>query len=196
MSAIVLMHLLSITAARYNVYNHPRENLIQFVYTYFIERVTGLDNNTELSQGLYEKIYFHVNCMTYRELTTALRNPFPTITYSHEELLLLIENYRIFQISRHHVPLLGRDYTKKIVIELTPSRENTEECFICCDKKCSIKTSCGHEYCHDCICGILFENKNKTSPPLCSFCKAPFGKFLVSETCAFSTLSDFIQNLS
>jgi hypothetical protein len=180
----------------YNVYPHPRDNLIQFVYTYCIERVSGLDENTLLSQGLYEKIYFHVNGMTYRELTTALRNPLPTITYSHEQLLLLIENYRILQISRRRVPLLGRDYAKKIVIDLTPSRENAEECFICCDNKCSLKTSCGHEYCDDCISSILFENKNKTSHPLCSFCKTPFSKFIVTDTFVFSTLTEFIQKLS
>lgn len=184
----------------FNMYESPRDNLIHFVYNYFIERVSGLDEISSLTQGLYDKIYFHVNGMTYRELKTALKNPIPTINYCHAELLFLIENYRILQISQHIVhtttPLLGKHYAKKITIQLTPHNHDTNECFICCDKNCSVKTACGHEYCDECIMSILIENKNKTTPPLCSFCNTPFSKFIISDTFTFSLLNEFIQKLS
>ena len=176
----------------FNIYISPRDNLIQFVYSYFIQRISELHETHVLCQSLYDQIYFYVIGMTYRELKTALKNPVPTINYCYEYLLLLIENLT----AQHHNTHLGSHYAKKIDIHLTDSTNHHEECVICCDKISSVKTSCGHEYCDNCITGILNENKNKSSPPLCSFCKAPFRKFIISDTFAFSYLSEFIQNLS
>lgn len=180
----------------FNIYPSPRDNLIQFVFSYFfdriLERTTNLRERHVFSQSFYHHIYLHVFGMTYRELKTALKNPVPTINYFDEYLLLLIEN---LTAQRHNI-VLGSDYAKKIDIRLTDSTNHDEECFICCDKICSVQTSCGHEYCDSCITSILNENKDKSSSPLCSFCKAPFREFIISDTFVFSSLTEFIQQLS
>jgi len=182
----------------YNVYPHPRDNLIQFVVSYFVQRVPELSSFPELSQQLYQDVFFHVSMMTWNELKGALRNPFYVINYAHERLLFCIENRRIARGSQQATRMTGKDYAKNIEFEIesAPSQKDTEECFICSDNACCVKTACGHEYCADCVSKIIHTNKDKTIAPVCSFCKAPFAKFTVSEPSAFTTLRDFIQNLA
>ena len=180
----------------YNVYPHPRDNLIQFVVSYFVQRVPELFSFPELSQQLYQDVFFHVSMMTWNEVKGALRNPFYVINYAHERLLFCIENRRIARGSQQAPRMTGKDYAKNIELESAPSQKDTEECFICSDNACCVKTACGHEYCADCVSKIIHTNKDKTIAPVCSFCKAPFAKFTVSEPSAFTTLRDFIQNLA
>jgi len=180
----------------YNVYPHPRDNLIQFVVSYFVQRVPELSSFPELSQQLYQDVFFHVSMMTWNEVKGALINPFYVIDYAHERLLFCIENRRIARGSQQATRMTGKDYAKNIELESASSRENAEECFICSDKMCCVEAACGHEYCADCVSKIIHTNKDKTIAPVCSFCKAPFAKFTVSEPSAFTTLRDFIQNLA
>jgi hypothetical protein len=90
----------------------------------------------------------------------------------------------------------GKDYAQDIVIELQASLQETPECFICCDELCSVKTSCGHEYCAKCVAKILYVNKDKTTAPVCSFCKAPFSKFTVPSAFVETKLESFIKKLA
>ena len=202
----------------YNVYPHPRDNLIQFVISYFVQRVPQLSSFPDINQHMYQDVFFHVSMMTWNELKGALKNPIFVIEYVRERLHFWIENQRNTQASGQSAPrapgtppgppprtplaaprvprMTGRNYAKNIEVEQAPSRENADECFICSDKVCCVTTGCGHEYCADCVSKILYGNKDKTSAPVCSFCKAPFSKFTVSEPSAFTTLCDFIQNLA
>ena len=195
----------------YNVYPNPRDNLIQFVISYFVQRVPQLSSFSELKQHMYQDVFFHVSLMTWNELKGALKNPIFVIEYVRERMIFWIENHRNTQASRQFAPgtppgpppsaprvprVTGKDYAQNIEVELAPSKENADECFICSDKVCCVTTGCGHEYCADCVSKILYVNKDKTSTSLCSFCKAPFVKLTVSEPSAFTTLCDFIQNLA
>lgn len=91
--------------------------------------------------------------------------------------------------------LRGKDYAKTIDVELVEETEEKNECFICCDKKCSVKTGCGHEYCSDCVINIIETNKNKTCAPRCAFCCAKFSAFTSSNPISHAHLVDFINNL-
>jgi len=191
----------------YNVYPHPRDNLIQFVISYFVERAPRLSSFPSLIQNLYQDIFFHISMMTWNEVKTALRNPEFFIDYARERVGFWIENYRIVMASREFAPtavdirlpatprLTGKDYAQNIEVEHALSKTEASECYICSDKMCSVTTGCGHDFCTDCVTKIIDGHKHKTSGPLCSFCKAPFVKFSVSDPSVFATLSKFIQDL-
>ena len=222
----------------FNMYDNPRDNLIQFVISHFIQTVPRLSSFPELIQNLYQDMFFHISMMTWNEVKTALRNPGSVIDYGRERLQFRIENLRIVQASTPRSPpgpppgfvqglsprsplprfvqglsprspppgytgptglprpLTGKDYAKHIEIELQASLQESPECFICCDQLCSVKTSCGHEYCVKCVAKIIYVNKDKTSVPVCSFCKAPFSKFTVSTEIAETKLDSFIKKLA
>jgi len=186
----------------FNMYNHPRDNLTQFVYSRILQRAPQLNGFPRLTERLFEDIFFHVSDLSFRELKTALKNPFPIITFAYNQLFLRVENSRMAQASGQHTSqqaaasLLGKDYAKNIAIDLIASETDASECFICCDNTCSVETSCGHKFCVDCVIKIVYGNKDNTKTPLCSFCKTPFVKFIVSETSHHARLCDFIKNLN
>ena len=239
----------------FNMYDNPRDNLIQFVISHFMQTVPQLSGFPELTQYLYQDMFFHISMMTWNEVKTALRNPGYLIDYGRERLQFRIENYRIVQASNPRSPpgppprfvqgisprspppnftqapiprypspgplprfvqglsprspppgytgptgptlrATGKDYAKNIEIELQASLQEFPECFICCDQLCSVKTSCGHEYCVKCVAKIIYVNKDKTTAPVCSFCKAPFSKFTVSTEIAETKLDSFIKKLA
>jgi len=94
--------------------------------------------------------------------------------------------------------ILGRDHAKKITLICDNSCEEkseNQECFICCDKSCSLKASCGHEFCGDCVNNIIDTGKDNTSSPVCSFCRVPFTCLTTSEPSVHASLSEFIKNL-
>jgi len=210
----------------FNMYDNPRDNLIQFVISYFVQRVPQLSSFPSIYEKLYEDMFYLVSLMTYNELKRVLRNPVSAIDYGRERLQLAIDNHRIVQASRQFVQAsrqfvqasrqfvprsppgpppsaqpraprkTGKDYAQNIEIELEASENESSECFICCDQLCSVKTSCGHEYCVKCVAKIIHVNKDKTTAPACSFCKAPFSKFTVSTAFAETKLSSFIKKLA
>ncbi|NBU98798.1 MAG: hypothetical protein EBS19_11420 [Spirochaetia bacterium] len=94
--------------------------------------------------------------------------------------------------------VLGKDHAKQISLVLDESSEKKveeTECVICCEHKCSVKTNCGHEFCANCVNSIIDTEKNKTSKPLCSFCRVPFSSLTTSDHFAYSALADFIKSL-
>jgi len=114
----------------------------------------------------------------------------------------LIINYPLFhQVVRiihrilHPVTILGKNHAKKIALILEPYKEEKLECFICCEESCSLKASCGHEFCGNCVSSIIDTSKNTTSPPLCSYCRDPFTSLAVSDHFVYVTLADFIEKL-
>ena len=181
----------------YNLYQNPRENLTQFVYSRILQRAPQFNGLPRLLESLFEDILFHVEDLSFRELKTALKNPLPILTFAYNQLILRLENLMIARASRQPAAsLLGTDYAKNIAIDLTASETDASECFICCDNTCSVETSCGHNFCIDCVIKIVYVNKDKTKAPLCSFCKTPFVKFVVSETSHHARLCEFIKKLN
>jgi len=177
----------------FSLYANPRDNLTQFVFGRIIQRCHELNDFPLLLQALFEDIDFHVSGLSARELRDSLRNPINSINFAYAQLIHRV-NYVSLTLATAAVPL-GRDHAKNIALEYSEANTDTSECFICCDKTCSLKTSCGHEYCVDCMMSILDTNKAKTSPATCSFCKTSFTKFTVNSAHSLATLGDFINNL-
>jgi len=209
----------------YNMYSNPRDNLHQFVYGFIRQNVLELDRFSRLDLSLFEDLYFFVQGMAFRELTSALKNPRGIIHYGvaflcieirtlpgFTEAVAAVNNQRPSNISQLNnflsyirTPqnstssrLLGRDYASNIEVEKVDSKSKDDdvECFICSDQICSVKTGCGHDYCITCVIKIVSLNNDKTTAPFCSFCKSPFEKFIVSEPSVFETLDEFITNLA
>lgn len=127
------------------------------------------------------------------EVEEAILNPIP-ITRDVIRIL-----YRIRPINTN-IPrgVLGKDHAKKISLSIDTYHVETQkdnECFICNDNVCSLKASCGHEFCVTCVNAIIVTVKDKTSAPLCSFCRQPFTSLTTSDHFVYSTLADFINNL-
>jgi hypothetical protein len=146
-----------------------------------------------LLETLFEDIEFHVQDLSYRELKLALKNPMPIIRFGYTQLILRVEQRSVAQ-----QPILGADHARNIQIQSNEDEEEKEavECFICCDHSCSVTTSCGHEFCVDCVMSIIHTNKAKTSPAVCSFCKAPFTQLTTKSSLSHTTLTEFIKNLA
>ena len=188
---------------------NPRDNLTQLIYISMLQRVPIIAEFPALLQRVHEEIYFYVFDLSTRQLRTYLQNPQEAIRYAYQIALAELTNYE--QINGHpprhvHHPInrapiaprrpLGSEYSKNIVIDLQLSSEEISECDICFDKKCHVKTGCGHLFCSDCVIAIMNENKNKTKSPICSFCREPFAKFTVSSPSAHAEICEFIQNLA
>jgi len=175
----------------FNMYANPRDNLTQFVFSRVIQQAPVLNGFPRLTQRLFEDILFHVQDLSYRELKAALKNPASTLNFAYSQLFHRVEDLRL----NRGTITLGKDFAKKIVIDMQVSDQEASECVICCDKLCSVKTSCGHEFCVDCVIQIVSVNNAKTTPAVCSFCKAHFTLFTANSSLSHVTLCDFIQNL-
>lgn len=175
----------------YNRYNNPRDNLTQFVYSRILQRTPQMNAFPRLLERLFEDIAFHVLDLSFRELKVALKNPMPIITFAYTQLILRIEQRSVAQ-----QPILGADHAKNIEVLFKEEDKEPVECFICCNQLCSVVTSCGHEFCVDCVMSIINTNKAKTSPAVCSFCKAPFTQLTTKSSLSHTTLTDFIKNLA
>jgi hypothetical protein len=177
----------------FNMYNNPRENLTEFVYGRIVQRCPEIQDFPRLSERLFEDVCFHVLDLSHLQVREALRNPMSIINFGYAQLLHRVEDVRLTQPP--YQVRLGKDFAKRIVVELQSSDEKGSECFICCDKSCTVKTSCNHDYCVDCIISIIDTNKAKTMEAACSFCKAPFTQMTVNNQPSHTTLCDFINNL-
>ena len=177
----------------FNWENNPRSNLTHFVFSRILQRAPQMNAFPRLLDSLFEDIAFHVLDLSFRELKVALKNPMPIITFGYTQLILRIEQRSVAQ-----KPILGADHAKNIQIQSNKDEEEKEavECFICCNHSCSVTTSCGHEFCVDCVMSIINTNKAKTSPAVCSFCKAPFTQLTTKSSLSHTTLTEFIQNLA
>jgi len=136
---------------------------------------------------------FHtfMNSLTPAQIEEAILSP--NIVYRQVARILHQTNARA-----HAATARGKDYAKKISLVFDVSCEEKAEkveCFICCEESCSLKASCGHEFCGTCVNNIIVAVKDKTSPPVCSYCRAPFTCLTTPEPSVYATISDFIKNL-
>jgi hypothetical protein len=148
------------------------ERAAEAIY-FYIQTLTRL----EVQQG-YMRGSFVIN-RCYGLITDILNTIFPNVPPAPAPAV--------------HV-LRGKDYAKTIDLELDEDEKENQECVICCDKKCSVKTGCGHEYCSDCVISIIDTNKEKTCAPRCSFCCAKFSALTSSNPNSHADLVDFINN--
>jgi hypothetical protein len=184
----------------FNMYRYPLDNLIHFVSTFLVDQVQVLNTDPVIRQLVNEEIFNYVSNLSTDQLRRRLKNPRPVINYMYHQIFSWINigiQLGSQQLIDSRPRLFGREYAKHIKIEMKDisSISEPDECFICCDKMCSVKTDCGHDFCSDCITAIINSYKDKTSAPICSFCKTPFAKFTVSQPAVFDTLSEFIENL-
>jgi hypothetical protein len=137
----------------------------------------------------------YVCSLTLAQVEEGIENPTPII----REVVRIL--YRISHPEYPTAPrpsiVRGKDHAKQISIVLDSScvDEEEKECFICCEEKCTLKTSCGHEFCGGCVRNIIEVGKNTTSSPVCSFCRVPFTCLTTSIPSEQSTLANFINNL-
>jgi hypothetical protein len=137
----------------------------------------------------------YICSLTLAQVEEGIENPTPII----REVVRIL--YRISHPEYLSVPrptiVRGKDYAKQISIVLESScvDEEEKECFICCKEKCSLKTSCGHEFCGGCVSSIIEVSKNTTSAPVCSYCRVPFTCLTTSIPSEQSTLANFINSL-
>ena len=138
----------------------------------------------------------YVCSLTLAQVEEGILNPIPII----RDVVRIL--YRIshpeYSPSAAPAIFLGKDHAKKISLVLDISCEETveeTECYICCEEKCSLKTSCGHEFCGTCVSNIIEAGKNTTSAPVCSFCRVPFTCLTTSESSVHTSINDFIKNL-
>lgn len=138
----------------------------------------------------------YVSSLTLAQVEEGILNPIPII----RDVIRII--YRIshpeYSYSAAPAIFLGKDYAKRISLVLDISCEETigvTECYICCEEKCSLKTSCGHEFCGTCVSNIIEAAKNTTSAPVCSYCRVPFTCLTTSESSVHASLNVFIKNL-
>jgi hypothetical protein len=183
----------------FNQYPNAQQNLTHFTYNWLLQKKPSLNAYPALLIRLLEDIGFYVSLMMPRELRGNLKNPFPTLQWVVARLLVLvaeINSARTTQTVLRSTPRqLGKDFAKRIRVINGPTQHIDTECFICSENKCNVKTQCGHEFCADCVTKIICVNNPKTTPPVCSFCKEPFQKLIVSEPPAFATLGNFLHHL-
>jgi hypothetical protein len=178
----------------HNIRNCPenyirRERLFDYILVRIISRVPDISLYPRFYERAGDAIYLFVQSLTRTEVVEGFNPGSFAIVHSYTILTDILNSMERTQ------KVLGKDHAKLIELELKTSNEERSECFICCDKKCSVTTDCGHEFCGGCVINILKENSNKTTSPFCSFCKAPFTKFSVSDSLSYEEVYDFINNV-
>jgi hypothetical protein len=172
-----------------------REALFDDIIDRIVRRVPNLLSYPEIFGTAMDDIHRYIRSLSIREVRQGSRPGSVVICNCYtliSDVLTTIED-----ISRARPrPLLGKHHAKQISILVTNEEKREEiECFICCDRVCSIKASCGHEFCGECVMSIIDTGKNKTSAPQCSFCCAPFSKFTAYDRITYEALGNFIENM-
>jgi hypothetical protein len=180
-------------------YPTAQQNLTHFTYNWLLQKKPSLNAYPSLLTRILSDISFYVSIMMQHQLKSNLKNPFPMLQWVVTRLTVMVEEWnsaRTRQIVSNPTPLqLGKYYAKRITVVNGPTQILNTECFICSENMCNLKTGCGHEFCAECITKIINVNKLKTTPPVCSFCKAPFQKFIVSDVKVTATLGNFLHHL-
>jgi len=191
-----------------NCPNTPRERLWkQVIDILAVVDTTGIWRRPEP----WIKIHDYVKRLTDAQVATALLSHINVIPIVQRGIELMREtlDYRIHLHNlRRQIELessvvraaLGKERIKKIAVVIDCCGEDTplepEECFICCERVCSVKTVCGHEFCPECIVTILDTSKDKPSALSCSFCKTPFTEITTRKPASHKQICDFIENLA
>jgi hypothetical protein len=159
--------------------------------------------------GSYVKIFDYVNRLSDAQVTRALmssNNVLPIV----DNCIALMRSTIDYRIYLHNLrrqrqietsaarSAIGKERIKKIavVIDCCAEHSTSEECFICCERVCSVKTGCGHGFCAECVVTILDTSKDKPDNPCCSFCKTPFTKITTENPVSHKHICDFIENLA
>ena len=154
------------------------------------------------------KIYDYVKRLSDAQVTRALLSPNNVIPIVQRGIELMREtlDYRrhLHNLRRQRElessvvrNALGKERIKKIAVVIDCCVEGVvEECFICCERVCSVKAVCGHKFCPECIVTILDTTKDKPTPPSCSFCKTPFTEITSENPTSHKQICDFIENLA
>jgi len=174
-----------------------RDRLLQDILVRITRRVPEILAYPVLYETATTSIYLYIQRLTRLEVQQGFLPGSFVINHCYT---LIADNLNMML---HNVPpapavqhiLRGKDYAKAVHLELVEETEEKNECFICCDKTCSVKTACGHEYCSDCVINIIETNKNKTCAPRCAFCCAKFTTLTSSNPISQTHLVDFINNL-
>jgi hypothetical protein len=176
-----------------------RDHLLQDILVRITRRVPEILTYPDVYERASTDIYLYILSLTRHDVHQGFMPGSFVINHCYT---LIANNLNTIYPNVPHAPapavqhiLRGKDYAKTIDVELIEETEEKNECFICCDKKCSVKTGCGHEYCSDCVISIIETNKNKTCAPRCSFCCAKFSAFTSSNPISHAHLVDFINNL-
>ena len=94
----------------------------------------------------------------------------------------------------------GYEYAKEINVDLRNVSDEemfgeVKECELCYDRNCSVKTSCGHDFCSVCVRKVVHEKKDTTVAPSCSFCRKAFEKFTTNSPFTYAILCDYIEHM-
>lgn len=189
-----------------NCPNTPRERVWKMVTDMLaIVETTGIWRRPQA----WVKIYNYVNRLSDAQVAHILSSPDNVIPIVQRSIDLMnttldyrihlnnLRRQRQLESSVARVAI-GKERIKKIAVILDCCEEPAPpvECFICCERICSVKTGCGHDFCPECIVSILDISKDKTIPPSCSFCKTPFTKLLTGNHVSHTKISDFIEKLA
>lgn len=177
-----------------------RDRLLQDILIRITRRVPDILEFPVIYERAGEAIYFYIQTLTRLEVQQGFM-PGSFVINRCYGLITEILNTIYPNMPPAPAPapavhvLRGKDYAKTIDLQLVEDEKEKQECVICCDKKCSVKTGCGHEYCSDCVMSIIETNKEKTCAPRCSFCCAKFSALTSSNPISHADLVDFINNL-
>lgn len=189
-----------------NCLNTPRQLLWQKVADILaVVDTTGIWRRP----GPWVKIHDYVRRLSDARVAAALSSPNNVLSIVQHGIELMREtlDYRIHlnNLRRQRQlessatrAALGKERIKKIAIVIECCGDvssDPEECFICCERVCSVKTGCGHEFCPECIVTILDTTKDKSTAPSCSFCKTPFTE-LTTDPISHAKISDFIKKIA
>ena len=177
------------------IYGDNRRNLIHAIVRHIVNRVPSLLNMSAFQDLFSERVENYVFNMTHREFNEAVRSPGRHITICFNIAFEVVDDIVASAAASANMIYLGKDHAKNIDLDLCCAEKEPQECEICFDNKCGVKTGCGHDFCTRCVVSIIDANKHKTSKPVCSFCRAPFAKFTMSDTLDFTEIQEFIENL-
>ena len=188
-----------------NCPNTPRQLLWQKVADILaVVETTGIWRRPEP----WVKIHDYVKRLSDAQVATALSSPNNVLPIVRHGIDLMRETLD-YRIHLHNLrrqselessaarAAIGKERIKKISIVIDCCGEGvSEECFICCERVCSVRTGCGHKFCPECIVTILDTTKDKPAAPSCSFCKTPFTELMSADHVSHTKISDFIEKLA
>lgn len=182
-----------------------RANLLQDLLGRIARRVPMIFEFPIVYDRIVDSMALYIERLTRNEIQEAFLPGSHAIRVCYDLIRDIATEFEILYEAHSHSSqrLLGRDYAKQITVKLQAldfdeeeqEKKKENECFICCDKICQVKTSCGHEFCSDCVISIIQTNNAKTSAPRCSFCCANFSDFTTSNPFTHAVLVDYIENL-
>jgi hypothetical protein len=117
--------------------------------------------------------------------------------YTPIQFDLMMERFQEIRRIVHTGTKYGPEYIKKISVTIDCTDEvileESDECGICYENKCTITTNCGHKYCRGCIQSHLKTMIHRN--PCCAFCRLTVTQLNVVDASAHDILSAFIEKI-